>query len=123
MNHRMECIVESDLIRELYAVVDERRWDELDRVFDTAIVYERPGYAPFEGLARIRTFYERERVIADGRHHLSSALVMGDEGASCGVLIGVHRSGAPLEEQFADFFRFRDGKIVSRKTFFFRAAI
>lgn len=115
--------MESDPIRELYAIVDERRWDELDRVFDAAIVYERPGYAPFEGLARVRRFYERERVIADGRHHLSSALAIGDEGASCGAFIGVDRSGARLEEQFAEFFRFRDGKIVARKTFFFRPAI
>lgn len=73
--------MDPDPIRELYAIVDDRLWNSLDRVFDPAIVYERPGYAPFEGLARVRRFYERERVIAAGRHELSSSLVVGDVGA------------------------------------------
>lgn len=110
-------------IRDLYAIVDGRRWDKLDRVFDPDAVYERPGFPPFVGLACIRHFYEFERVIATGVHHLDSALALDNEGASRGVFIGAHRDGASLKELFAEFFRFRDGKIVSRTTYFFRAAI
>lgn len=112
-----------DPIRQLYQIVDDRQWSALERVFDPAVVYERPGYPPFEGLARVRQFYERERVIAKGRHEVTSTLVVGDVGASCGIFIGANAAGDALKEQFAEFFHFRDGKIVARKTFFFRAAI
>lgn len=115
--------MQTNPIRDLYAIVDERRWDELDRVFDPDAVYERPGYPPFVGLTHIRQFYEFERVIATGVHHVESAIALDKEGASRGVFIGAHRDGALLKELFAEFFRFRDGKIVSRTTYFFRAAI
>lgn len=110
-------------IRQLYSVIDGRRWQELGQVFDSAAVYERPGYPRLDGLERIRTFYERERIIADGVHHLSTALLVGDSGASSGVFIGTLRDGSAVEQEFAEVFRFHNRLIVYRKTFFYRPAI
>ena len=110
-------------IRELFHAVDARKWAELQRFFHEEIVYERPGYAAFVGFRRVAAFYEHERVVADGIHHLKTIIVDGQRGACMGSFVGRHRTGAAIDEAFADFYEFRDGLIVYRKSFFFRPAI
>ncbi|MEU7134115.1 nuclear transport factor 2 family protein [Streptomyces sp. NPDC046261] len=111
------------LVGDLFQVIDNRRWADLASVFAEDAVYERPGYEPLEGLARIRRFYEHERVIAAGRHHVEH-VAGGAEAVACwGRFLGSDKDGGALDEAFADTYVLRDGKILRRKTFFFRPAI
>ncbi|MEO7963726.1 MAG: nuclear transport factor 2 family protein [Gemmatimonadaceae bacterium] len=110
-------------IREMLAVVDERDWTSLRRYFHDAVVYLRPGYAPLQGVDAVMHFYEFERVIASGTHVVNVVLVDGTHVASFGRLIGTHRNGSALDEEFAEHYEFREGKVWRRKSYFFRAAI
>lgn len=116
-------VTATSLVARLFQVIDSRSWDRLDEVFADTAVYERPGYPALEGLESIRHFYEHERIIAAGKHDV--AQVTGELAAvACwGRFQGTGRDGADLDEGFADTYLVRDGKIVHRKTFFFRAAI
>ncbi|GAA2244787.1 MULTISPECIES: nuclear transport factor 2 family protein [Kitasatospora] len=111
------------LIRQLFHVVDNRCWEGLSGVFAKDAVYERPGYEPLKGLARISHFYTHERIIASGRHAVDH-VTAGYEAAACwGRFRGESINGDPLDEQFADTYVLVDGKITHRKTFFYRPAI
>lgn len=110
-------------ISRLFDVIDSRSWTKLGRYFHSEVVYERPGYPAFDGLARVLKFYEHERVIAEGRHHLEATLIDADYGACSGIFIGTHRDGSPIRESFADIYTFRDRLIIHRKSFFFRPAV
>ncbi|MEV6766733.1 nuclear transport factor 2 family protein [Streptomyces sp. NPDC051105] len=111
------------LINELFDVIDNRRWDQLSRVFAEDGVYERPGYEPLVGLAAIQHFYRYERVVDQGRHDVEH--VVSDLGtAACwGRFTGMDRSGRPLDEAFADAYAVTEGKIKHRVTYFYRPAI
>jgi ketosteroid isomerase-like protein len=113
----------TDLVTGLFDIVDGRRWDELVEVFTPDAVYDRPGYDPLVGLDRIVRFYERERIIATGRHSVTR--VVSDLGAAAcwGRFVGTGRDGRPLDEEFADTYAVRDGRIAHRKTYFYRPAI
>lgn len=111
------------LVTELFSIIDAARWDDLGRVFAEDCEYDRPGYEPLRGLARIERFYRVERVIASGCHHVLH-IVSDLEAAACwGRFTGTSRSGEALDEQFADTYTVRDGRIVGRRTYFFRPAI
>ncbi|MFF4016054.1 nuclear transport factor 2 family protein [Streptomyces sp. NPDC001843] len=111
------------LVTQLFSIIDAARWDDLGRVFAEDCVYDRPGYEPLRGLRRIERFYRMERVVAAGRHqvlHIVSDL----EAAACwGRFTGTSRTGDCLDEQFADTYTVRDGRIVGRRTYFYRPAI
>ena len=111
------------LIDRLFEKVDGRDWDGLSEVFDPEASYERPGYPAFEGIDRLLRFYRDERVIACGQHHLTAVVVDGDQGACWGRFVGTHRDGSEIDESFADFYTFRDGRIHTRRSFFFRPAV
>ncbi|MEU5980026.1 nuclear transport factor 2 family protein [Streptomyces sp. NPDC047315] len=111
------------LVGELFDVIDGCRWNELGTVFGNECTYCRPGYEPLVGLPRVEHFYRRERIIASGRHQVDHVVSDTDTVACWGRFVGTSRTGQPLSEEFADVYRVREGKIVFRKTFFFRAAI
>ncbi|MFE9170835.1 nuclear transport factor 2 family protein [Streptomyces kebangsaanensis] len=116
-------VTAESLVARLFQVIDSRSWDELGEVFADNAVYERPGYAALEGLGRIRQFYEHERIITSGAHEVHQ-VTGGLAAAACwGRFRGTGRGGDPLDEGFADTYLVRGGKIVHRKTFFYRAAI
>ncbi|CAL9367153.1 hypothetical protein SUDANB105_00785 [Streptomyces sp. enrichment culture] len=112
-----------NLVTELFSIIDAARWDDLGRVFAEDCVYDRPGYESLRGLAQIEQFYRVERIVAVGRHdvrHVVSDLAV----VACwGRFTGTSRTGEHLDEQFADTYNVRDGKIFSRRTYFFRPAI
>ena len=110
-------------IREMLALIDERNWTALRRYFHSDVVYRRPGYEPLEGIDAVIRFYEFERVIASGVHQLNSLLVDGAHVASFGRLVGTHRNGSSLDEEFAEHYEFREGRVWRRTSYFFRAAI
>lgn len=119
-----QCVnVTPELIARLFETVDSRRWEGLKQFFCEEIVYERPGYAPLVGRERVEKFYTEERVIACGKHVLEAVVVNGSEGACWGRFIGQHKNGSPLDERFADCYTFEEGKIRTRKSYFFRPAV
>jgi len=115
-------VVPRGIIVELFRIIDERAWSALPQVFHTSVIYERPGYAPFEGLAQLTDFYEHIRILI-GSHRLEGVLMDEPFGATWGEFIGQTRDGVAVRERFADVYVFEDGKIRRRRTHFFRSAI
>ncbi|MDX3078418.1 nuclear transport factor 2 family protein [Streptomyces sp. MI02-7b] len=112
------------LVSRLFQIVDGRSWDELGTLFTEDARYERPGYEPLKGIDRIRHFYIHERIIAAGSVHLVDHITSSLGAAACwGRLRGAALNGEPLNEEFADTYVIRDGRIAHRKTFFYRPAI
>jgi branched-chain amino acid aminotransferase len=112
-----------DFIRNMFATIDGRDWASLEKFFGRNITYERPGYAPLVGYDRVHRFYREERVIASGRHILSEIVMDGSCGASWGRFVGEHKNGSPIDEGFADTYKFERGKIKLRRSYFFRPAV
>lgn len=110
-------------IRELFEIIDSRQWSQLRDRFHPQIVYARPGYPAFEGIERVLHFYEFERVVASGTHSLSTIVSSEHELACAGRFVGTHRNGSPIDEEFADFYRFDGQLIIQRRSYFFRPAI
>ena len=110
-------------IRALFEIIDSRRWSQLREHFHPRIVYARPGYPAFEGIERVLHFYEFERVVASGTHALTTILSSAHDVACTGRFTGTHRNGSPIDEEFADFYRFDGQLIIRRKSYFFRPAI
>ena len=115
--------VSVELITQLYATVDLRSWSDLDTIFHPDIEYERPGYDVVVGLEALRQFYQHTRVIASGTHHVERVVVDGNYGACWGRFVGMRKDGAPVDERWADAFSFEGGRIRTRRSFFFRAAV
>jgi ketosteroid isomerase-like protein len=111
------------IITELFHAVDNRDWDVLARIFHPDIVYERPGYAPFVGIERLLQFYQHERILASGQHHLDQIVAENDHAACWGRFVGVKKDGQPADVQFADVYSFEDGKIKTRRSYFFQPSV
>lgn len=111
------------LIANMFRAIDAQDWSALEGFFHPHVVYERPGYSPFNGIARLRQFYQHERVIASGEH-LIERIVAQDNCATCwGRFVGTTRDGNAADELFVDVYMFEDGKIKQRRSYFFRPAI
>jgi branched-chain amino acid aminotransferase len=108
---------------EQFQTTDWRDWEVLDREFHADMTYERPGYERLVGYERVKKFYRDERVIVSGSHVLEGILVNNDNGACWGRFIGKHKNGSAIDESFADVYAFQDGKIKTRRSFFFRPAV
>lgn len=111
------------LVTDLFHIIDGCRWDELDAVFADDCVYSRPGYQPIVGLEQIKRFYRDERIVASGEHLVEYTVSDLGAAACWGRFRGRSKMGEELDEGFADTYRVRDGKIVYRRTYFYRAAM
>jgi ketosteroid isomerase-like protein len=111
------------LIQHLFQSIDTQQWDKLPRFFTPEVTYERPGYDPLVGLEQMLHFYRMVRVIASGTHTLEQVVSDEGRGACWGRFVGVHKDGSPLDERFADVYTFADGKIATRRSYFFRPAV
>jgi len=112
-----------DFILGMFEKIDTSNWSELRKWFCDDVVYERPGYDPIDGVENLLTFYRDVRIIACGKDHLAHIVVDDEAGASWGHFVGKGRDGADLEVRFADVYTFRDGKIKTRISYFFRPAV
>lgn len=110
-------------VHELFRRIDARDWEGLAASLHPEVVYERPGYEPLVGRERVLRFYREERVIAAGEHRLDRVLTDAESGACWGRFVGVHRDGSDIDERFADVYLLQDGRIRTRRSFFFRPAI
>jgi branched-chain amino acid aminotransferase len=115
--------VSENFVVELFRRVDSRDWEGLRESFAPDAVYERPGYEPLVGLERLLHFYREERVIAAGEHRLEHVVIDGDTAACWGRFVGIHKNGSPIDERFADCYTLEDGRIKTRRSFFFRPAV
>lgn len=114
---------EQQLIKTLFTAVDSRDWNLLVQCFDQSIIYERPGYHPFMGLDELLNFYQHERIIASGKHHIEHIVIDNNWGACWGQFIGTHKNGSQINERFADVYSFANGKFKTRRSYFFRPAV
>ncbi|MFB9179595.1 nuclear transport factor 2 family protein [Dactylosporangium sucinum] len=114
---------EERLMVELLAVVDAREWARLGGLVAPDVVYYRPGCAPIEGVEAFVGFYRRRWIVSAGRHDVDRCVAVGGQGFCWGRFGGVSHAGVPLREIFADWFEFRDGLVVRRRTFFYRPAV
>ncbi len=73
-----------DLIIDLFRAIDSSNWQTLTEIFDHSIIYERPGYVNFCGLDCLLEFYQKERIIASGKHHIEKIVIEGNSGACWG---------------------------------------
>ena len=113
----------ADFVRSAFTIIDARDWEKLTQVFCQDIMYERPGYEPLVGYERVKKFYCEERVIVSGTHFLEGVVMNDDQGACWGRFMGKHKNGSSIDERFADAYTFAQGKIKTRKSYFFRPAV
>jgi ketosteroid isomerase-like protein len=113
----------SKLITNLFAFVDSSDWQSLPDIFHPEIIYERPGYQSFVGIDRLLLFYRDERIIHSGKHHIENIASDKNCAACWGRFIGVGKNGSQIDVLFADTYSFKMGKIYTRRTHFFTAAV
>jgi len=111
------------LIQRMFEAIDRREFDRLSLFYTPDIVYARPGYERVCGFEALVDFYKQVRVVDAGVHDLAHIVSNGDEAACWGHLAGHSYEGVRLDEHFADVYELSEGRISSRKTHFFRAAI
>ncbi|MFC1415447.1 nuclear transport factor 2 family protein [Streptacidiphilus cavernicola] len=111
------------LVHDLFHIIDNRTWNNLTHIFTDDAVYERPGYPPLLGLHQILHFYQHQRIIATGHHHIDHTTSNLNTAACWGHFHGTTHTGQPLHEPFADTYITTNNKITHRKTFFWRPAI
>lgn len=112
-----------ETIRTYFAAIDANDFDRVLAQFQPDAVYERPGYPALEGTQRLRQFFTQERIIASGNHDVEGIVVEGDQVTAWGSFSGTSRTGAALSEGWCDVYRFREGLIARRRTYFFRPAV
>lgn len=112
-----------EAIRTYFDAVDANDFDRVLEQFHADVVYERPGYPPLEGKERLRRFFTEERVIATGHHDVEGIVVEGEQVTAWGAFAGTSHTGVALSERWCDVYRFRDGRIDQRRTYFFRPAV
>lgn len=110
-------------ITELFQAIDTSDWNTVTNTFHQNIVYERPGYEPMSGLERVMHFYQKERILSSGEHRIEKIVWDGDAAACWGRFVGFQKDGAAVDERFSDVYTFEDGKIRTRRSYFFRPAI
>lgn len=113
-------LVALEKIHSYYRMVDAGDFDGLLDLFTNDAIYCRPGYPTLRGRADLSRFYKEQRVITQGRHTISHAVVRHPQVAVQGEFNGVLSSERRVSLRFADFFVIEvNGRFSRRDTFFF----
>jgi ketosteroid isomerase-like protein len=104
---------------DVYGAIDARDWSALADLLDDEVVYDRPGYDSLVGRDQVLHYYREVRVIASGRHELQGAVEDGDRAACWGRMRGTLRDGSAADVEFADVFTFANGRIRTRRSYFY----
>jgi ketosteroid isomerase-like protein len=112
-----------DRILLYFEMVDDSRFEDVLDLFDSEIVYERGGTGVIQGIDKLRQFYNEQRIIERGKHHLETVLIDGNWAAVRGSFTGVLKTGESVTVRFADFHQFRKGKIWRRYSYFMDRAV
>lgn len=102
----------------MFRAVDAAEWDAVARYFHPDLRYDRPGFARLEGREQVLRFYREVRTNR-GEHRFDGFAIEADAGACWGRFIGAKSDGTPLDFAFADCYRFKDGLLWQRKSFFY----
>lgn len=102
----------------MFRVIDASEWDALGRFFHPGLIYDRPGFPLLEGREANLHFYREVRTLR-GEHRFDCMVLEPGAGASWGRFVGRRGDGTPVDIQFADCYRFRDGLLWRRKSFFY----
>jgi len=104
----------------LYDAIDARDWETLPTFFDDQIQYIRPGFDDINGLDVFCHFYAniRTKGIASGAHSIQAVMHDGEQWMVFGRFVGVDPSGNPINTEFGDYFKAREGKFFFRKAYF-----
>lgn len=113
----------AQLLYALFRAIDNRSWLVLAQYFDPAVRYERPGYATICGLDDLVLFYQDVRIIGDGEHIIEGIVTDEELGACWGEFRGFTRDRRPIKERYCDAYTFANGRILTRRSHFFRPAV
>lgn len=112
-----------EIVRELFSAIDSQEWDRLGEFFTQSIIYRRPGFAIIDGLIALDDFYRETRKVRTGIHHIRSMITEGDDVSCFGNLDGIAKNGDAIDVEFTDHYRFDNGKIFERTTYFYTPSI
>lgn len=107
-----------DLVLGYYANIDAGDIPAALACFASTAVYRRPGYELLVGFASIARFYDGTRVVGPGRHEIEAIIESPDEIAVRGRFDGTYGDGSALHARWGDFWRFEDGKVIERNSYF-----
>ena len=112
-----------DLILALFRAIDAGEWGSLAAVVHADVTYERPGYDRVTGIDELLRFYRETRIIKSGTHQIEHIVADDTCGASWGKIVGTTKDGAEVNEAFSDVYEFEDGKIRTRRSYFYRPCV
>ena len=112
-----------ETVHDYYAAVDSGDVEAVLSLFAQDCVYERPGYAPLLGHGDMRRFYSEDRVIAEGKHTITTVVEQGTLCAVEGGFEGVLKSGKQVSIRFSDFFEMAGDVIARRRSYFFTPSV
>ncbi len=101
----------------MFRTIDASDWDGLGRFLHPELVYDRPGFDRLEGRDAVLRFYREVRTIR-GEHRFEGFAIQPDAGACWGRFVGRTLDGTPVDLEFADCYRFKDGLLWRRKSYF-----
>lgn len=110
-------------VLQMFEAIDGAHWDRLPEFFHPEVSYDRPGYPTIRGFADLDDFYRRRRVIRSGRHAVDEVVIDGDQAVAMGELTATLDDGRDVRLRFADAYRFADGKVAYRRTYFDTPAV
>jgi ketosteroid isomerase-like protein len=113
-----EVTTQVDLVLSYYNNIDAGDIPAALACFGSTAVYRRPGYDPLVGRAAIEKFYAATRVVGPGKHQIEAIIESGDEVAVRGRFDGSLQDGSALHARWGDFWRFAEGKVVERNSYF-----
>lgn len=102
----------------MFRAVDATDWDTVARYFHPEMIYHRPGFPELVSGAEVARFYREMRSIR-GDHRFEGFAIEPESGACWGRFVGHRKDGTPLDLEFADCYRFKDGLLWRRKSFFY----
>ncbi|MCZ8130797.1 MAG: nuclear transport factor 2 family protein [Steroidobacteraceae bacterium] len=110
-------------VLQMFEAIDGGHWDRLPEFFHSDVTYDRPGYPTIRGFADLDDFYRRRRIIRSGRHTVEDVVVDGERAVATGELTATLNDGREVRLRFADAYRFADGKVAYRQTYFGTPAV
>ena len=109
-----------DLILTVHKAIEAGAHDLLETCFHPSMTYRRPGEPVIAGRSAVMDYYRTRRPALTSSIIVDEVLIEGDKAVAFGMVEGRCRDGAPIHERFADAYRFEDGLIRDRTTYFFR---
>ena len=119
MNMPRWYIVEREIIRSYFRLVNEEKFDEFFALFAPDVEFRAPFNFQAQGLENVKPFYLQ--VPTNYPEHVDTPeeiLCSGNRAAVYIDFVGKTKEGIPVQFKATDWFRIEDGKIKSLHIFF-----